>query len=76
LACFKIHRDPSSTYPPPTEASSPPHTRGSTFPAEDGAKVYLIKKYFDADIQKDIWDILVIKIGLVIVQYARQTRER
>jgi hypothetical protein len=43
------------------------------FTSLDGAeKAYLIRKYFDPDIQKDIWDMLVILDGELKTKIARK----
>ena len=39
--------------------------------AEGEAKAYLIRKYLDADIQKDIWDMLVVRDGELKTKIAR-----
>lgn len=36
------------------------------------AKAYLIKKYFDAEIQKDIWDLLVIREATVKTKFVNK----
>jgi hypothetical protein len=46
------------------------------FTTLDGAeKAYLIKKFFDPDIQKDIWDLIVIQDGMLITKIARKDRK-
>jgi hypothetical protein len=45
------------------------------FTTTEGAeKAYLIKKFFDPDIQKDIWDMLVIRDGALIAKIARKEK--
>ena len=39
--------------------------------AEGEAKAYLIRKYLDADTQKDIWDMLVVRYGELKTKIAR-----
>ncbi len=39
--------------------------------AEGEAKAYLIRKYLDADTQKDIWDMLVVRDGELKTKIAR-----
>ena len=39
--------------------------------AEGEAKAYLIRKYLDADIQRDIWDMLVVRDGELKTKIAR-----
>ena len=39
--------------------------------AEGEAKAYLIKKYFDPEVQKDVWDLLVIWDGELRTKFAR-----
>ena len=41
--------------------------------AEGEAKAYLIRKYLDADIQRDIWDMLVVRDGELKTKIARFT---
>lgn len=43
--------------------------------AEGKAKAYLIKKYFDAELQKDIWDMLVLHDGELTTKIARKGRK-
>jgi hypothetical protein len=43
--------------------------------AEGAEKAYLIKKFFDPEIQKDIWDMLVIRDGTLITKIARKDRK-
>jgi hypothetical protein len=46
------------------------------FTTPEGAeKAYLIKKFFDQDVQKDIWDMLVIRDGTMISKVARKGRK-
>lgn len=41
---------------------------------EGDAKAYLIRKYFDPDIQRDIWDMLVIRDGELKTKIARKDK--
>ena len=43
--------------------------------AEGEAKAYLIRKYLDADTQKDIWDMLVVRDGELKTKIARSGRK-
>jgi hypothetical protein len=46
------------------------------FTTLDGAqKAYLIRKYFDPDIQKDIWDMLVIRSGELQTKFVTRGRK-
>ena len=46
------------------------------FTTKEGAeKAYLIKKYFDPAIQKDIWDMLVIYEGEIQTKYVQKGRQ-
>jgi hypothetical protein len=40
----------------------------------DADKAYFIKKYFDSDIQKDIWDVIVVKNGELRTKFARKDK--
>ena len=42
--------------------------------AEGEAKAYLIRKYLDADTQKDIWDMLVVRDGELKTKIARREK--
>ncbi len=39
---------------------------------EGEAKAYLIRKYFDAELQSDVWDMLVIRAGELKTKIARK----
>lgn len=43
--------------------------------AEGEAKAYLIRKYLDADIQRDIWDMLVVRDGELKTKIARKDKK-
>ncbi|HJB65091.1 MAG TPA: hypothetical protein H9768_02245 [Candidatus Mailhella merdavium] len=39
--------------------------------AEGEAKAYLIRKYLDGEVQKDVWDMLVVRDGELKTKIAR-----